>query len=133
MFGRPLFIEFLECPGQSRPRGVARHANRTHRVFCWAFFGHPAPGNRDAFGDRGFGGLRNVGNAGFSWSSTIAGTNAHNLNFNYSFLARQASKTPRGRVAGPPGRGSKEKTNGTYKTVRFFVFQEKHPIFALTV
>ncbi len=109
MFGRPLFIEFLECSGQSRPRGVARRAKT------------------------GFDSAKRNAR-GYSCSSFLSGSgNARYLGFSYSFLARQASKTPRGRVAGPPGRGSKEKTNGTYKTVRFFVFQEKHPIFALTV
>ena len=33
---------------------------------------------------RGFGGLRDVGNNGYSWSSTITGSNAHFLNFNYN-------------------------------------------------
>ena len=30
---------------------------------------------------RGFGGLRDVGNNGYSWSSTITGSNAHFLDF----------------------------------------------------
>ncbi len=40
---------------------------------------------------RGFGGLRAVGASGYSWSSSIAGTNARNLGFGYSWLNPQSS------------------------------------------
>ena len=52
-----------------------------------------APGDRA----HGFGGLRDVGVNGFSWSSTVSGSNVRFLDFNYGFLARMASKTPDGR------------------------------------
>ncbi len=44
---------------------------------------YPAPGSRDAMSARGFGGLRDVGNNGYSWSSTVTGSNAHFLDFGY--------------------------------------------------
>ena len=44
----------------------------------------PAPGSRDAMSTRGFGGLRDVGSNGYSWSSSIAGTDAHGLGFGYN-------------------------------------------------
>ena len=40
---------------------------------------HPAPGFRDALGDRGYGRLWYVGANGYSWSSSVAGANAHYL------------------------------------------------------
>ena len=46
----------------------------------------PAPGYRD-FGRAGDEGeIRNVGNNGMSWSSTVSGTNAFFLNFNTTNL-----------------------------------------------
>ncbi len=42
------------------------------------------PGFRDAMSTRGFGGLRDVGSTGYSWSSSIAGTDAHGLGFGYN-------------------------------------------------
>ncbi len=54
----------------------------------------PAPGFRDS-GYRnatgGSGKLYSVGDYGFSWSSSIAGTNAHYLGFYYSWLSPQGS------------------------------------------
>ena len=45
-----------------------------------------APGYRD-FGREGFEGVaRSVGNNGYSWSSTVSGTNGFNLNFNSTWL-----------------------------------------------
>ena len=42
----------------------------------------PAPGYRD-FGRAGYEGVaRETGNNGFSWSSTVSGTNGYYLNFN---------------------------------------------------
>ena len=46
---------------------------------------------------------------GYSWSLSITGANARYWHFNYNFLARQACKTPCGRVAGPPGTGRSRK------------------------
>ena len=43
----------------------------------------PAPGYRDAVSTRGFGGLRDVGSRGYSWSSAITGSDAHFLYFYY--------------------------------------------------
>ncbi len=53
----------------------------------------PAPGYRDAMSARGFGGLRDVGNYGYSWSSTIPAEsgNAHYLDFNYDGVYPQRS------------------------------------------
>ncbi len=45
----------------------------------------PAPGYRT----HGSGTLYHVGDHGFSWSSTIAGSNAHNLHFNYGGIHPQ--------------------------------------------
>ena len=46
----------------------------------------PAPGYRD-FGRAGYEGVvREIGNNGFSWSSTVSGTNAFYLNFNSTNL-----------------------------------------------
>ncbi len=47
----------------------------------------PAPGVRG----NGEGALWNVGNNGYSWSSTVAGTNARFLNFNSGGLNPQNS------------------------------------------
>lgn len=45
-----------------------------------------APGYRD-FGRAGYEGVvRSVGNNGYSWSSSVSGTNAFNLNFNSTNL-----------------------------------------------
>ncbi len=49
----------------------------------------PAPGYRDAMSTRGFGGLRVVGDNGYSWSSTFTGSNAHFLNFSYNGVGPQ--------------------------------------------
>ncbi len=51
------------------------------------------PGFRDARART----LGSVGSSGYSWSSTFTGSDARYLGFNYGFLARMASKTPRGR------------------------------------
>jgi hypothetical protein len=55
----------------------------------------PAPGYRH----RDYGTLYSVGVNGFSWSSSIAGTYARNLNFGYSWLHPQGSN---GRALGLP-------------------------------
>ena len=47
----------------------------------------PAPGYRAS----GSGMLWGVGYNGYSWSSSIAGTSAHNLYFDYSWLNPQGS------------------------------------------
>ncbi len=66
----------------------------------WACRAAPEPpGFRDANSNRGYGGLRDVGYDGCSWSSTFTGSSAHYLGFNYGFLARMANKTPGGRAA----------------------------------
>ncbi len=68
-----------------QPRGAARHASGTHRVFCWAFLGQAGrPRVQLVFVHYGCQCPRY-------------------LQFNYSFLARQACKTPCGRVALSPG------------------------------
>ena len=53
----------------------------------------PAPGFRDAGSTKGYGVLWNVGNNGYSWSSTIpTGSGyAHLLDFDYSWLNPQSS------------------------------------------
>ena len=56
-------------------------APRQARLECSAA---PAPGFRDAMSTRGFGGLRDVGSTGYSWSSSIAGTDTHGLGFGYN-------------------------------------------------
>ena len=46
----------------------------------------PAPGFRDAGNNGKFGALVNVGNNGFSWSSSVSGSNGVYLNFNTTNL-----------------------------------------------
>ena len=53
----------------------------------------PAPGVRG----HGEGALWSVGTGGYIWSSSIAGTNAHGLGFDYSWLNPQDSS---GRAGG---------------------------------
>ena len=73
----------------SRNRGAARHSSGTHRVFCWAFLGQAGrPRVQLVFVHYGCQCPRYL---------------------DFCFLARQASKTPCGRVAGPPGTGRNRK------------------------
>ncbi len=46
----------------------------------------PAPGFRDAGNNGKNGDLMNVGNSGFSWSSSVSGSNGVYLNFNATNL-----------------------------------------------
>ena len=41
------------------------------------------PGFRDAGNNKGYGALREVGSAGYSWSSTVSGSNVRFLGFYY--------------------------------------------------
>ncbi len=63
-------------------------APRQARLECRAA---PAPGFRDAMSTRGFGGLRDVGSNGYSWSSTITGSDAHFLYFHCNGVNPQSS------------------------------------------
>ena len=69
----------------------------------------PAPGFRDAGNNKGYGTWYRVGGGGYSWSSTGSGAYARFLYFNYGFLARQASKTPCGRVASKKRAGRRQR------------------------
>ncbi len=51
----------------------------------------PEVGAAPGYRHRDYGTLYAVGNSGYSWSSSIAGTNAHNLGFYYSWLNPQDS------------------------------------------
>ncbi len=51
----------------------------------------PAPGFRDAYGNRGHGQLWFVGSAGYSWSSNNAGNKAYFLSFDYGEIHPQVS------------------------------------------
>ena len=53
---------------------------------CWLLCAAPAPGFRDAGNNGKFGALVNVGNNGFSWSSSVSGSNGVYLNFNTTNL-----------------------------------------------
>ena len=51
----------------------------------------PAPGYRDAGYYKGFGALRDVGDYGYSWSSTVSGSIVRFLDFNPTWLTPQNS------------------------------------------
>ncbi len=80
----------LSVPGENR---LFPKRNGVTALFCIpaasrrAFY--PAPGYRDAMSTRGFGGLRDVGYYGYSWSSAIAGSNARYLDFYYDGVTPQ--------------------------------------------
>ena len=50
---------------------------------------YPAPGFRDALGDRGYGRLWYVGYGGYGWSSFASGGNVRFLDFNSNRLVPQ--------------------------------------------
>ena len=50
-----------------------------------------APGYRDAGYYKGFGALRDVGDYGYSWSSTVSGSIVRFLDFNPTWLTPQNS------------------------------------------
>ena len=58
--------------------------NSPHRAAkrAVARYDENAPGDRN----RDTGALNNVGNNGYSWASTVSGTNGMNLNFNVTWL-----------------------------------------------
>ncbi len=107
---------------QEHPKGVLlglflpNFLPRQARLECPA----APPGFRDAFGDRGYGGLRDVGVGGFSWSSTASGTSARYLSFTYSWLNPQNSSN---RAHGLPLRCLQEKgTTGHSNRTRWVFY-----------
>ncbi len=74
------------------PPGIGRgRSARENRSLHCKKTPPPAPGFRDAGYFNGYGTLYGVGYAGYIWSSSIAGTIAHNLGFYYSWLNPQSS------------------------------------------
>ncbi len=77
-------------PQRGRRAAVIPSGAKCLRALRIGFEGKdPAPGYRDAMSTRGFGGLRAVGGDGYSWSSSVAETNAYYLNFHYSVVRPQ--------------------------------------------
>ena len=79
-------------PSVALPPGIGRgRSARENRSLHCKKTPPPAPGFRDAGYFNGYGTLYGVGYAGYIWSSSIAGTIAHNLGFYYSWLNPQNS------------------------------------------
>ncbi len=90
MFCRGFSVEFLARQASKTPN-VPSNKAPVVKLQLSSAQRHPAPGYRDAGYYKGFGAVRNVGTHGYSWSSSIAGANAHNLGFSYSWLTPQNS------------------------------------------
>ena len=81
----------------------------------------PAPGFRDAGNNKGCGTLYAVGENGYSWSSTIAGSNARFLSFRYGGLNPQLNST---RAYGLPLRCLQEEGEGCWHSKAGFFSAE---------